>query len=151
VLLVEESAIERAIATLIENEKTVAEGAGAASFAALLEHPERFSGKRVGILISGGNIDSRLLSTILMRGLGRDGRLARLRVIAPDQPSGLARITACMSDNGARVLEIRPDRFFSPSAKAPAFELLVETRDRAHAEALVGMLNSRGLEAGLIE
>src|SRR6185369_2026110 len=84
VLLAEEETIERSIAILIEIEKTVAEGAGAAGLAALLDHPGRFAGKRVGIVISGGNIDSRLLASVLLRGLARDGRLVRLRVTLPD-------------------------------------------------------------------
>jgi len=83
ILVVEEETIERGVVALIEIEKTVAEGAGAAALAALLEHPQRFAGKRVGLPISGGNIDSRLLASVLMRGLVRDARLVRLRVTMP--------------------------------------------------------------------
>src|SRR5437762_2409763 len=86
VVVVAEETIERAIVALIEIEKTVAEGAGAAALAALLEHPQHFAGKRVGIPISGGNIDSRVLASVLMRGLVRDARLVRLRVTMPDVP-----------------------------------------------------------------
>jgi threonine dehydratase len=150
VLLVNEATIERAIVTLIENEKTVAEGAGAASFAALLDYPGRFTGKRVGMLISGGNIDSRLLSTILMRGLIRDERLVRLRILVPDQPAGLAKITALISDNGGQVIEVKYDRLSTRSAKTPAVELLVDTRDRNHADSIVSAMRAQGVDVKLL-
>src|SRR3954467_15456251 len=93
VLVVEEETIERAVVALIEIEKTVAEGAGAAGLAALLQHPARFAGRRVGILISGGNIDSRVLASVLMRSLAREGKLVRLRVVMPDVAGSLAKVT----------------------------------------------------------
>ncbi|MBI1943922.1 MAG: threonine ammonia-lyase, partial [Betaproteobacteria bacterium] len=100
VLLTEEETIERAVVALIEIEKTVAEGAGAAGLAAILQHRERFAGRRVGIPVCGGNIDSRLLSAVLMRGLVRDGRLMRLRVTMPDVAGSLAKVAALIGEAG---------------------------------------------------
>jgi len=91
VLVVKEETIERAVVALLEIEKTVAEGAGAAALAALLEYPERFAGKRVGLPITGGNIDSRVLASVLMRGLVRDARLVRLRITMPMSPAASPR------------------------------------------------------------
>ncbi|MBM4295342.1 MAG: threonine ammonia-lyase [Deltaproteobacteria bacterium] len=150
VLLVEETTIERAIVTLIEEGKTVAEGAGATGLAALLEHPRRFTGKRVGLVITGGNIDSRLLSMVLMRGLIRDGKLVRLRILVPDRPGGLTKVTALINSNGGHIIEAQYDRIFVPSVKTPAVELLVETRDWDHVQALVKTLRDQGVQVMLL-
>jgi threonine dehydratase len=144
VLVVKEETIERAVVALIEIEKTVAEGAGAAGLAALLEHPERFAGKRVGILISGGNIDSRALASVLMRGLVRDGRLVRLRVTMPDVSGSLAKVAAVIAEAGGNIVEIQHQRIFGTSSvRSPEVEFLVETRDRAHTDALVRALEEK--------
>ncbi len=144
VLVVKEETIERAVVALIEIEKTVAEGAGAAGLAALLEHPQRFAGKRVGILISGGNIDSRALASVLMRGLVRDGRLVRLRVSMPDVSGSLAKVAAVIAEAGGNIVEIQHQRIFGTSSvRSPEVEFLVETRDRAHTDALVRALEER--------
>jgi threonine dehydratase len=144
VLVVKEEAIERAVVALIEIEKTVAEGAGAAGLAALLEHPQRFAGKRVGILISGGNIDSRALASVLMRGLVRDGRLVRLRVTMPDVSGSLAKVAAVIAEAGGNIVEIQHQRIFGTSSvRSPEVEFLVETRDRAHTDALVRALEEK--------
>jgi threonine dehydratase len=144
VLVVKEETIERAVVALIEIEKTVAEGAGAAGLAALLEHPERFAGKRVGILISGGNIDSRALASVLMRGLVRDGRLVRLRVTMPDVSGSLAKVAAVIAEAGGNIVEIQHQRIFGTSSvRSPEVEFLVETRDRAHTDALVRALEGK--------
>jgi threonine dehydratase len=144
VLVVKEETIERAVVALIEIEKTVAEGAGAAGLAALLEHPERFAGKRVGILISGGNIDSRALASVLMRGLVRDGRLVRLRVTMPDVSGSLAKVATVIAEAGGNIVEIQHQRIFGTSSvRSPEVEFLVETRDRAHTDALVRALEEK--------
>src|SRR5690606_7690446 len=101
VLLVEDAVIEHAILLLLEIEKTVAEGAGAAALAAVLAHPGRFQGRRVGIVLSGGNVDPLLLAAIIERGLARSGRLARLVVDVRDAPGALARVTALLADERA--------------------------------------------------
>src|SRR5687767_7708893 len=146
VLVVKEETIERAVATLIEIEKTVAEGAGAAALAALLEHPARFAGKRVGLPISGGNIDSRVLASVLMRGLVRDARLVRLRVTMPDVSGSLAKVAGLIADGGGNIVEVQHQRVFSTaSAKSTEIEFLIETRDREHTEALIARLESNGV------
>jgi threonine dehydratase len=150
VLLVEEETIERAIVALIEIEKTVAEGAGAAGLAALLEHRARFVGKRVGIPVCGGNIDSRLLSAVLMRGLVRDGRLVRLRVTMPDISGSLARTAALIGEAGGNIVEVQHQRVFgTASVKTPEVEFVVETRDREHTRALAAHLDSHGAKVTL--
>src|SRR6058998_3282847 len=136
--LVEEETIERGVVALIEIEKTVAEGAGAAALAALLEYPQRFAGKRVGLPISGGNIDSRLLASVLMRGLVRDARLVRLRVTMPDVSGSLAKVAALIAEAGGNIVEVQHQRIFvTSSVRSPEVEFLIETRDLEHTEALV--------------
>ena len=146
VLVVEEETIERAIVALIEIEKTVAEGAGAAALAALLEHPARFAGKRVGIPISGGNIDSRVLASVLMRGLVRDARLVRLRVTLPDVSGSLAKVAALIAEAGGNIVEVQHQRIFgTASVRSPEVEFVVETRDREHTESLAATLEKNGV------
>jgi threonine dehydratase len=146
VLVVQEETIERAVVALIEIEKTVAEGAGAAALAALLEHPARFAGKRVGIPVSGGNIDSRVLASVLMRGLVRDGRLVRLRVTMPDVSGSLAKVAALIAEAGGNIVEIQHQRIFGTSSvRSPEVEFLIETRDREHTDALVRSLEINGV------
>ena len=146
IILVEEETIERAIVALIEIEKTVAEGAGAAGLAALLEHPARFAGRRVGIPICGGNIDSRLLSAVLMRGLVREGKLVRLRVTMPDIAGSLAKVAGMIGAAGGNIVEVQHQRMFgTASVKSPEVEFLVETRDREHTQAIVAALEKNGV------
>jgi threonine dehydratase len=146
VLVVKEETIERAVVALIEIEKTVAEGAGGAALAALLEHPALFAGKRVGLPISGGNIDSRVLASVLMRGLVRDARLVRLRVTMPDISGSLARVAGLIADGGGNIVEVQHQRVFSTaSAKSTEIEFLIETRDREHTDALIARLESNGV------
>jgi threonine dehydratase len=150
VLVVEEETIERAIVALIEIEKTVAEGAGAAALAALLEHPQRFAGKKVGLPISGGNIDSRVLASVLMRGLVRDQRLVRLRVTLPDVSGSLAKVAHIIAEAGGNIVEVLHQRIFgTASVKSPEVEFLIETRDREHTEALVRSLEEKGIRASV--
>jgi threonine dehydratase len=147
VLVVEEETIERAVVALIEIEKTVAEGAGAAGLAALLQHGARFAGRRVGIPISGGNIDSRVLASVLMRGLVRDGRLVRLRVTMPDVSGSLAKVAAVIAEAGGNIVEIQHQRIFGTSSvRSPEVEFLVETRDRDHTDALVRALQEKSVK-----
>jgi threonine dehydratase len=147
VLLTAEETIEQAIVALIEIEKTVAEGAGAAGLAALLEHPGRFAGKRVGIPIAGGNIDTRVLSAVLMRGLVRDGRLVRLRVTMPDIAGSLAKVTTLIGAAGGNIVEVEHQRVFgTASVKSPEVEFVIETRDREHATTLIAALRAQGID-----
>ena len=147
ILLVEEETIERAIVALIEIEKTVAEGAGASGLAALLQFPKRFAGRRVGITVAGGNIDTRVLSAVLMRGLVRDGRLVRLRVVMPDIAGSLARVTTLIGAAGGNIVEVQHQRVFgTASVKSPEVEFTVETRDREHTQALIAALQAQGIQ-----
>jgi threonine dehydratase len=150
VLLVEEETIERAIVALIEIEKTVAEGAGAAGLAAILAHPARFAGKRVGVPLCGGNIDSRLLSAVLMRGLVRDARLVRLRVRMTDVSGSLAKVAALIGEAGGNIVEVQHQRVFgTASVKTPEVEFVVETRDREHTRAIASHLGAHGAQVEL--
>ena len=147
ILLVEEETIERAIVALIEIEKTVAEGAGASGLAALLQFPKRFAGRRVGVTVAGGNIDTRVLSAVLMRGLVRDGRLVRLRVVMPDIAGSLARVTTMIGAAGGNIVEVQHQRVFgTASVKSPEVEFTIETRDREHTQALIAALQGQGIQ-----
>ena len=147
-LLVDEGDIEQAVLMLLEIEKTVVEGAGAAGLAALLKHPERFAGRRVGLVLCGGNIDPLLLASIIERGMVRAGRLARIRVAARDSPGVLARITAIVAEAGANIDEVHHQRAFSMlSAQSVEVELVVQTRNPAHVRELVDALRGQGFEA----
>jgi threonine dehydratase len=148
ILLVDEETIERAIVCLIEIEKTVAEGAGAAGLAALLENPARFAGRRVGIPVCGGNIDSRMLSAVLMRGLVREGKLVRLRITMPDIAGSLAKVAGMIGAAGGNIVEVQHQRMFgTASVKSPEVEFLIETRDREHTQAIIAALEKNGVEA----
>jgi len=150
VLVVKEETIERAVVALIDIEKTVAEGAGAAALGALLEHNSIFSGKRVGIPISGGNIDSRVLASVLMRGLVRDSRLVRLRVTMPDISGSLAKVAALIAEGGGNVVEVQHQRVFgTASVKSTEIEFLIETRDREHTDTLVALLETNGVKVSV--
>ncbi len=145
ILLVSEVELENAITLLIEIEKTVVEGAGAAGLAAMFQHPARFRGKNVGLVLCGGNIDTRLLASVLTRELAREGRLSELEVDLPDRPGQLARLTAVLADAGANVIEVVHQRVFTDTpAKAASARLVVETRDRAHLDETIGRLRNAG-------
>jgi len=145
-LLVAEDTIEQAIVALIEIEKTVAEGAGAAGLAALLQHPQRFAGRRVGIPLTGGNIDTRVLAAVLMRGLVRDGRLARLRVSMLDISGSLAKVAQMIGEAGGNIVEVQHQRLFgTASVRTPEVEFLIESRDREHTDAIIAALRARGV------
>jgi threonine dehydratase len=141
VLVVPERAVEEAIGLLIEGAKTVAEGAGAAGIAALLTHSERFRGKKVGVPITGGNIDARILSNVLLRNLLRDGRLLRLHLQIPDRPGVLADIAGKIGNIGGNIIEVSHQRLFAASSvQAAELEVMVEARDSAHADAILEAL-----------
>lgn len=141
VLVVPERVVEDAIALLAEGAKQVAEGAGAAGVAALLAHPARFAGRRVGIPVCGGNIDGRILANVLLRGLLRDGRLLRLTMAIPDRPGVLADIAGRIGGSGGNIIEVIHQRLFdAPSVQAAELELMIEARDPAHADAIVQSL-----------
>ncbi len=141
ILVTPERAIEEAIGLLVEGAKTVAEGAGAAGLAALLAYPERFRGKKVGIPVTGGNIDARILSNVLLRDLLRDGRLLRLHLQIPDRPGVLADIAGKIGDSGGNIIEVSHQRLFAAaSVQAAELEVMVEARDPIHANTIVEAL-----------
>ena len=147
-VLVDEGDIEQAVLMLLEIEKTVVEGAGAAGLAALLKDPGRFAGRNVGLVLCGGNIDPLMLSALIERGMVRAGRLARIRVNARDTPGVLARITAVVAEAGANVDEVHHQRAFSSlSAQNVEVELVLQTRNAAHVQDVVQRLAAAGLDA----
>jgi len=147
-VLVDEGDIEQAVLMLLEIEKTVVEGAGAAGLAALLKDPARFAGRKVGLVLCGGNIDPLLLSAIIERGMVRAGRLARIRVNARDTPGVLARITAVVAEAGANIDEVHHQRAFSSlSAQSVEVELVLQTRNPGHVGEVVAQLQAAGFEA----
>ena len=148
VVLVDEGDIEQAIVMLLEIEKTLVEGAGAAGLAALLKEPARYAGKKVGLVLSGGNIDPLLLAAIIERGMVRSGRLARIRVSARDVPGMLARIVTTVADAGANVEEVHHQRAFTALAvQNVEIELVLQTRGPAHIAELLQRLRDAGLQA----
>ena len=147
-LLVDEGDIEQAIVMLLEIEKTLVEGAGAAGLAALLKYPQRFAGKKIGLVLCGGNIDPLLLAAIIERGMVRAGRLARIKVSVRDIPGSLAKITATVADAGANIDEVHHQRAFTMlSAQNVEIELVIQTRGRPHIQQVLLALNDAGFEA----
>ncbi|WP_395672534.1 threonine ammonia-lyase [Phenylobacterium sp.] len=145
VLLLEEPHMERAVALYCNVEKTVSEGAGAASLAALLAYPDKFRGKRAGLVITGGNIDTRLLASVLTRELVRDQRIVRLRIIGDDRPGLLANVSALIGQHGANIIEVAHNRLaLDVPAKGAEFDLMIETRDAQHTQEIMDALRERG-------
>lgn len=153
IVLVDERTLEEAVSLFLQIEKTVVEGGGAAGLAALIAHPERFRGKTVGIVLSGGNIDTRLLANVLLRDLARSGRLARVRVRLQDRPGALYNVVRIFGEQQVNIIEIYHQRIFtSLPAKGLITEIECETRDRAHLDRLVDALRiGGGYEVGLVE
>lgn len=148
IVLVREDQIERAVATLISIEKTVVEGAGAAGLAAILAFPEYFSGRNVGLVLTGGNIDTRLIASVLTRELAREGRLTQLSIDIVDRPGQLAAVAALLAEAGANIIEVSHQRTFSDlPAKATLLQLVIETRDRPHLDDVMARLSASGLVA----
>ncbi len=147
-VLVDEGDIEQAIVMLLEIEKTLVEGAGAAGLAALLKDPARYAGRKVGLVLCGGNIDPLLLASIIERGMVRAGRLARIKVHARDNPGVLARITTVVAEAGANIDEVHHQRAFSTlSAQNVEVELVLQTRNRQHVQAVVLALQAAAFAA----
>ncbi|HEX4023247.1 MAG TPA: threonine ammonia-lyase [Steroidobacteraceae bacterium] len=148
IVLVSESELECAIALLLNVEKTVAEGAGAAGLAALLAQPERFRGRRVGLILSGGNIDPRLLASVIMRELVREQRIVTLLIAVADQPGALARVTQIVGEQGGNILDVFHRRLsLEVPAKSATLELSFEARDAPHARAIVAAIRAAGFDA----
>ena len=149
-ILVDEPALERALSLYLNVQKVLSEGAGAAGLAAILSHPEKFSGKKVGTLICGGNIDTRLLSSILMRDLHRQGRMARLRIELLDVPGQLTRVADIIATEGGNVIDVAYHRIFNNlPAKATYLDISVETDDKPHLERIIEALRGAGLPTEL--
>ena len=145
ILLVPEAEIERAVSMLLQIEKTVAEGAGATGLAAILAHPERFKGGKVGLVLTGGNIDTRLLATVLLRDLARSGRMARLRIQLQDRPGALFSVVKLFDKHGVNIVEVYHQRVFTAlPAKDTLCDIECEARDRENLERLVAELKQEG-------
>ncbi|HEU4651671.1 MAG TPA: threonine ammonia-lyase [Croceibacterium sp.] len=152
ILLVSESDLEAAVSLLLQIEKTVVEGAGAAGLAAVLAHPERFAGKKVGLVLTGGNIDTRLLANVLLRDLARSGRLARLRISLQDRPGALLKVMQEFEAHNINILEIFHQRIFTDlPAKGLVTDIECEARDRSQLDKLVAALRAKGYAVSQVE
>jgi threonine dehydratase len=150
VLLVDEGDIEEAMLLLLEIEKAVVEGAGAAGLAGLLRNRPRFAGKKVGIVLSGGNIDPLTLADIIERGMVRAGRLARLQVELRDLPGSLAQVTACLAEANANIEEVHHERAFSQlPVQSAVVDFVLQTRGHDHVRQLIAALEAAGFKARL--
>ena len=148
IVTVTDESVEEAINLLLEIEKVVVEGAGAAGIAALLEHPDLLPDRQVGVVLSGGNMDPRLLASVIMRGLVRSGRLTRLEIQIPDQPGVLGRITTIVGSVGANIVEIVHDRMFlDVPARSAELEVVLETYDHDHVQRVIEALREEGFTA----
>lgn len=142
---VEEAAIERAVGLLANIEKVIAEGAGAVGLAALLSDPARFAGRKVGLVVCGGNIDSRLLASVLLRQLVHESRLVSLTIDIEDRPGFLARVAGRVGESGGNIVQVHHERLHAGThAKNASLELLIEAQDEAHAEQIIGDLQAAG-------
>ena len=151
-VLVSEAHLENAVSLLLQIEKTVAEGAGAAGLAAVLAYPELFRGKKVGIPITGGNIDTRLLANVLLRDLARSGRLARLRLTLQDRPGALFKVMEQFDKHNVNIIEIYHQRIFTHlPAKGLITDIECEARDKDQLDALVASLRAKGYEVDSVE
>ena len=152
IVLVSERRLEEAVSLLLQIEKTVVEGAGAAGLAALLAYPERFAGRTVGVVLCGGNIDTRLLANVLLRDLARSGRLARLRVKLQDQPGALFNVARIFHEQRVNIIEVYHQRVFTTlPAKGLITDIECEARDRAHLDRLVAALGAAGYDVSTVE
>ena len=152
IVLVDEGSLERAVSLLLQIEKTVAEGAGAAGLAAVLAHPSRFKGRKIGIPITGGNIDTRLLANVLLRDLARSGRLARLRLTLQDRPGALFKVMREFDRHNVNIIEIYHQRIFTHlPAKGLITDIECEARDKEQLDALVETLREMGYSVTSVE
>ncbi|MBD0427381.1 threonine ammonia-lyase [Aquisalinus flavus] len=146
IVMVDERALESALSLYLNVQKTLAEGAGAAGLAAILANPEIFAGRKVGTVICGGNIDTRLLSSILMRDIARQGRMARLRIELLDVPGQLTKVADIIAKAGGNVIDVSYHRIFNDlPAKATYLDISVETNDRPHLDRIIENLRAAGL------
>ncbi len=145
IVLVSETDLERATFALLMIEKTVVEGAGAAGLAAMMADKERWKGRKVGLVLTGGNIDPRLLASVLTRELAREGRLSRLTIDIPDRPGELSRVSGVVGQAGANIVEVYHQRVFTDlPARGTELNLVIETRDRSNLEAVLARLEASG-------
>ena len=145
IILVSEQQIEHAVAAFMSLQKTMAEGAGAAGLAALFAQPERFCGRKVGLVLSGGNIDVRILASIMVRGLEREDKIISLRLVIDDHPGVLGRVATCLGEAGANILEVAHRRTsLNVPVKGTTLDVVIETKDASHAAAIIGMLKEKG-------
>ena len=152
VLLVPEAALEHAVALLLQIEKTVVEGAGAAGLAAILSNPDKFRGKTVGLVLCGGNIDTRLLANVLLRDLARSGRLARLQIVLQDRPGALFKVMREFNEHNVNIIEIYHQRIFTTlPAKGLTAEIECEARDGEQIDRLVNSLRDKGYVVEMAE
>ena len=152
IVLVGERHLERAVSLLLQIEKTVVEGGGAAGLAALLAHADKFEGRNIGLTLSGGNIDTRLLANVLLRDLARSGRLARLRIRLQDRPGSLFKVMRAFDEHQVNIIEIYHQRVFTTlPAKGLITDIECETRDRDHLNRLIAGLREDGYQVTLVE
>jgi threonine dehydratase len=152
IVLVSERRLEEAVSLLLQIEKTVVEGAGAAGLAAMLSEPERFRGRKVGTVLCGGNIDTRLLANVLLRDLARSGRLARLRIRLQDRPGALFNVARIFHEQGVNIIEVYHQRVFTTlPAKGLITDIECETRDRNHLDRLMTALRRAQYEVNPVE
>jgi threonine dehydratase len=152
IVLVEEVMIERAVNAFLTLQKTMAEGAGAAGLAAMLAAPERFAGRKVGLILCGGNIDPRILASIVVRELERENRIVSFRMIIPDRPGILGQIASRLGELGANILGVEHHRLFlDVPAKGTKLDVTVETRDSAHADEIIRALEAEGYRPVRVE
>jgi threonine dehydratase len=152
IVLVSERRLEESVSLLLQIEKTVVEGAGAAGLAALLAEPQRFKGRTVGIVLCGGNIDPRLLAYVLLRDLARSGRMARLRIRLQDRPGALYKVAQIFEQLSVNILELSHQRIFTNlPAKGLSLDVECETRDRDHLDRLMTALRRAQYEVQLVE
>jgi threonine dehydratase len=150
--LVGESDIERAIMAYLTHQKTLAEGAGAAGLAALFSDPARFRNRKVGLVLCGGNIDPRILASVIYRQLEREGRIVTLRILIDDRPGMLGRIATLLGQHGANILEVSHRRMYLDiPAKGAELEIMIETRDARHAEEIVAVIENQGFVTRVLD
>jgi threonine dehydratase len=150
--LVGESDIERGVMAYLAHQKTLAEGAGAASLAALFADPGHFRRRKVGLLLSGGNIDPRILASIIYRELEREQRIVNLRIEIDDRPGVLGKIATLLGKHGANILEVSHRRMFLDiPAKGAELEIMIETRDGRHAEEIVNVIEAQGFVTRVLD
>ena len=147
-----EPELETAVSLLLQIEKTVVEGVGAAGLAAVMAYPEKFKGKNVGIVLSGGNIDTRLLANVLLRDLARSGRLARLRITLQDRPGALYKVMKLFNEHNIYIIEIYHQRIFTTlPAKGLITDIECEARDAEQLQGLVDSLKGAGYKVERVE